>query len=175
MPGETSVNKIPYPKDADAPDGPTQIKALAELLDTLKWGSRNLKPTAGIIAGNEDLTLTTSYQDVPGAKLEYTPPVAVNLHILTVFDFLAESTTPEHEPGGEPGEAFGSVKLDSAAEQTPLAKFDIDGLGRATVSQVHSLALTAAAHTIKLRAKKGGGNAVCGGTSTRAFYIVTAQ
>lgn len=82
----TTVNALPYPEDTDAPNGPAQIKALAELLDTLKYGSRNLKPTVEEKQQSEDMTLTESFVLVPGLKYEVTPAVASKLIVdLTVL------------------------------------------------------------------------------------------
>lgn len=166
---ETPVNKLPYPTDADAPDGPVQIKALADALDVLKLGSRNLKPTIDIISASGDLTLTGSYQDVPGCVLEYTPPIAMNLFVLAIFEMQ-----------GSPGECWGSIKLDEEAESAALAKSSNDaGTDRHTVSQVYKLALSAAKHTIKLRAKKGPAEANNTGivrtAGTRFLYLAVAQ
>lgn len=163
MPGETSVNKIPFPLDADAPDGPTQIKALADLLDTLKWGSRNLKPVAGVKAAGGNLALTTSYQDVPETTLEITPAVASILKVIAIFNFQSIVSTEE---------ALGTVRVDAVDQSQPaLAE------GSGTFAQVYAIPLTAAAHTIKLRAKVGaeGHTGECNGFGTQFLYELIAS
>lgn len=156
---ETAVNKLPYPEVADSPNGAAQIKALADALDVLKWGSRNLKPTMGVVQATSNLTLTESYADVAGGVLEITPAVASLLKITTIFRFTGV---------GEAGSGVsmvGTVKLDAAAEEARVAASNAHSGGaesQATVSQVHLLSLTAAKHTIKLRAKKFGGGGTTG-------------
>lgn len=55
---ETSIYGLPFPEDTDAPDGPTQIEALAERLETvLGLGLRVYEPT--IIAGENTRTENT--------------------------------------------------------------------------------------------------------------------
>lgn len=167
---ETPVNKLPYPVDADIPNGPAQIKALADALDALKWGSRNLKPTAGVVQASESLSLSGAYQDVPGTSLEITPAVASILKVTAVFEFRAGEVTAEYA---------GTMRLD-AADQTPLALLGVSNVSpsKATVVQVYSLALTAALHTIKMRARRSSG--ASGGTlggegSTRYLYELIAS
>lgn len=166
----TTVNAIPYPEDADAPDGPVQIKALAELLDTLKWGSRNLKPTTGIVEATETLGLTGAYQDVKGTTLEITPAVASILKVTAVFEFRAGEAEARYE---------GTMRLD-AADQTPTARLNVANVApsSANIPQVYSLALTAALHTIKMRAKRSSGasgGAVGGEGNTRYLYELVAS
>lgn len=160
----TAVNSIPYPEDSDPPAGPQQIQELADLLDTLKWGSRNLKPTAGIVAASEDLTLTTSYQDVPGATLEITPAVASKLLVTAVFAFSESSS----------GGASGTVNF-NGEDQAIEARANADVSSASdTRAQVYSLDLAVEKNTIKLRAKYLGakGKALAG--STRFLYQLVA-
>lgn len=157
MPSTTPVNAIPYPLDADAPDGAAQIKATATLLDTLKWGSRNLKPSVGVKAASEGLILTTSYQDVPttAGHLEITPAVTSLLLVVASFSFFNVSGV-KTIIGGQ-----GTIKVDSEAEQSALAEYT----GAATInqpkpaSQVYAVSLSAAKHTIKLRARRNSATA----------------
>lgn len=174
MPGETSVNKIPYPIDADAPDGPTQIKALAELLDTLKWGSRNLKPTVGVKAASSPLVLGESFADISGAKWEVTPNVASVAVIVAVWQ--AQITV------GGSATVQGTVRLD-ATDQTRVASTELlasesitQGPTLAMMTQIYVLALTAEAHTVKLRAKKLAGSAASQvGTDSAFLYALLAS
>jgi hypothetical protein len=169
MTGTTAVNALPYPEDTDAPNGPAQIKALAEALDALKWGSRNLKPTLGVIAASGDLTLASGYEDVPGASVELpAPAVASLLVVIATFNIDLASG---------PSEGYGTIRLDET-DQTPYAKLecpagtDVGG----SHSQVYLLTLSVAKHTIKMRGKKGATN---GGfirqNHTRALYAQFAS
>lgn len=168
--GASAVNKIPYSLGTDKPpDVPAVTKAMAEALDALKWGSRNLKPTVGVKAATESLALTGSYQDVVGTTLEITPAVASILNITAIFEFRL----------GEAAARFnGTIRLDST-DQTPVAAYEASGAGnRATVSQVYSLSLTAALHTVKMRAIRASGasGGVLGGEgSTRYLYTLVAS
>lgn len=164
----TAVNNLPYPEDTDAPDGPAQIKALAELLDTLKWGSRNLKPSIGMKGMSADsLELTTSYQDIEGCKLDITPAVSSNLFIVAAFDMQVIS---ESAP-----ELLGAIKVDAEAERERLARLYAANGTRATTILVDVIALTAAAHTIKLRTKRVGGAGKVWKLGTGFGYLLVAS
>lgn len=144
----TSVNAIPYPEDGEAPDGPAQIKALAELLDTLKWGSRNLKPTIGRKLSTEALVLTESDADIPGTELEITPAVESYLAIVAVFRRNASK-----------GSVNGSV-YDGAFTQGVVAQ--VPETTNSETRQVTGFALvtlTPELHKIKLRASRSGATA----------------
>jgi hypothetical protein len=156
----TAINAIPYPEDSDAPNGPQQIKELATLLDVLKWGSRNLKPTLVLKSATKALELTTSYQDVTGAVLEITPAVASVLKVTIIADLTVLG------PGGS---AQASIKVDSETEDAAVAHLDNDTAAslRVTASQIYVVTLSAAAHTIKMRAKKVGGTATANTAQTR--------
>lgn len=184
MPATTS-NGNPYPLDADAPDGPAQIKALAEALNSIpakllasdsveeakikdlavttkkianaaiatakladgavtepKLGdgagtSRKLKPTAGLIAASSNLVLTGVYADVPGGVLVITPAVPSVLVVIATFQFSNSST-------------IGSLSLDGETEDGRAAV----GTGAGVASQTYFIGLSAAKHTIKMRAKR---------------------
>lgn len=114
--------------------------------------SRKFKPSTGVIAATSNLVLTESYQDVPGGKLEITPAVASKIMIVVFFDFFVALGS---------GQALGSISLDGGAENAKTANSEAflptwtseTGL-RQTVGQVYELSLTAASHTIKMRAKR---------------------
>lgn len=169
----TTIHGLPYPEDADSPDGPAQIKALAEALDALKYGSRSLKPTALVAGASGTLSLTEAFQDVSGMVIEVAPAVASILLVTAVFDL--ESIVGKAEWSGDSfqAEAYGTVKLNSGADQTRQATLlhiqsgkinPSSGLGgadgaytlRGTFSQTYALALTAGSHTVKGRAKRNG-------------------
>lgn len=87
----TTVNAIPYPEDSDVPNGPAQIKALAELLDTLQWGSRNLKPTVGKVSASGALAPVTEVETlIPGMILEITPAVDSYLIVHPCYKFFVD-------------------------------------------------------------------------------------
>jgi hypothetical protein len=166
--GETAINKIPYPKDTDAPDGPTQIKALAELLDTLKWGYRNLKVPVGVLPMTaESLSLTESYQDITGAKLEIEPLKTVKLLVAATFEMACVEADAAMR---------GAIKVDSESERERVARFQGPLNARATVALVDMITLAEGAHTIKLRAKRDSakaGNVVKLGTQLAYLYVVS--
>jgi hypothetical protein len=76
---ETPFNKIPYPEDTDAPDGPTQIKALAERLDFLQAVSRgSVKANGEKLSGTGftvEKTATGKYRMTYSAELPAIPVV----------------------------------------------------------------------------------------------------
>lgn len=178
---ETTVNKLPYPEDTDAPDGAAQIKALVDLLDTLKWGSRNLKPTLGLIQATTGATaLESNFADVPGAVLEITPDVASNLAIVTFADLEETgptSTTTIARP-------YSTIKLDAEADHSRWGTIQSGIIGngtnitpfvRGTAVQGYVLALSAAKHTIKLRAKRSGASGNVNGAGSGFLYLLAAS
>lgn len=131
--------------------------------------SRKAKLTAGVVSTAENLTLTTSYQDVPGATLEITPAVASILKVTAFFDLDTRENTI----------AVGSIKVDAKAEETIAARvssgisLDVstDLTQRAVTGQVWTVPLTAAAHTVKMRVKReGSGASNCYWVGTRFLY-----
>lgn len=149
----TAVNKLPFPDDEDPPNGDGQIAGLAAALDVVEWGSQNLKPVTGIVAGTF-LALNGGYVDVPSAVLEITPAVPSKLRVVTAVDLLLFSSESNRVT------ADVALKVDAEAETIATAKAMIDDQGagnssewRGTVSQVYEFALTAAKHTLKLRGK----------------------
>lgn len=142
---ETSVNKLPFPETTDSPDGPTQIGDLAEALDVLKWGSRNLKPTVGIKRCSADLALTEAFQDVvmAGGNLEITPDVASNLLVFAQFmltPHAGDTFKGRIMVDAEAREAVEFIEIEEALTRVPLPLFDV-------------IPLSAAKHTIKLQAQ----------------------
>lgn len=96
--------------------------------------------SAGTVAANSGLVLTTSYQDVPGAVLSITPSVPSLLLVNMSFGKEYEDKF-----------AYATLKLDSAAEEAPaivLLTNEFSG------SQPFLLKLSAGAHTVKIRAKR---------------------
>lgn len=171
-----TANGLPYPEDTDSPDGPAQIKALADALDVLKWGSRNLKPTVGVVGCSADLNLTNAYQDVPGTELKITPAVASTLLVVASFNFIFETVDGNYR-------AQGTMRLDSTDQEGRVA--NAGGLIKASIDtpvhgmQVYALALTAAAHTLKMRAKydvrETGGNIRIQDLGTAFLYALVAS
>lgn len=144
---ETAINKLPFPEDTDAPNGPEQIKALADALDVLNWGSRNLKPTVGIKRCSTELSLTEAFQDVAmtGGDLAITPAVASNLIVVAQIAVGSATNGSDHE--------F-AFKVDAEAERESTNLFPGAGVGnRVIVPHIDVIPLSAAAHTIKLRAR----------------------
>jgi len=142
---ETATYKFPSPEDSESPNGPAQIKALADKLEAVKWLSQSLKPTVGIKATNVTTALGTSYADIPNTTLEITPAVSSNLVVVLAPWLIA--------PGNSTGWAI--INLDGV-DQERAAVATGGGSTGYTPSQVMILSLTAAKPTIKMRGKKEG-------------------
>lgn len=151
--GESTIYDLPYPEDADIPNGPAQIKALADKLDAMEWLSRSLAPTAGVkTMTGADLALSSSYQDAAGTTLEITPDTASALLVVSFFRLFAEDL-------GQSLEAKGTINL-NGSDQTREAILGGTGLTNdvKTVGQVYALPLPSGEkHTIKARAKRAAG------------------
>ncbi len=134
--------------------------------------SRKAKLTAGVKAATEDLALTGSYQDVPGATLEITPAVAGNLLVVATFDL--ETGAGDNAAGT----AQGTLRVDEE-DQVATAFVSTTTPGthaiRATCTQCYIVPLSAAAHTLKLRAKYVSGSGSCKKANTRFLYELVAS
>ncbi|HUB99264.1 MAG TPA: hypothetical protein VMS11_05515 [Solirubrobacterales bacterium] len=135
--------------------------------------SRKLKPTVGYVQANGEYTsLETAYKDVPGAKLEITPPVASKLLVMATFALNVNGG------GGVGAGASGTVSLDGV-DQSRSAGWGQGGETKVwleiDVSQSYLFSLTAAAHTIKLRAGKASGSTQVDGFNTGFFYMLFAS
>jgi hypothetical protein len=125
---------------------------------------------AGKVKSSGDLTLTTSFQDVPDATLSITPAIPSLLIVTATFDF----DSPNGQ--GRQGPFEGELNVD-AASQVGEAIYTGgvaagDG-GRATVAQNWMVTLAAGAHTVKLRAKATPGlSDICRGTHTGFTYLL---
>jgi hypothetical protein len=186
----TAVNALPYPEATDPPDGPSQFKGLAEALDVLGWGSRNLKPTIGVKQAAATLLEleTAGFQDIAlaGGDLVLTPDVNSQLLVLATFDLMA-GTGNNTAPGANIAEAIGTIRLNSE-DQGRCAEVKVQREGpmyrienRVTATQFYSLALNAATkYTIKMRAKRvelggTGGKGACYATNTGLLYVLFAR
>jgi hypothetical protein len=128
--------------------------------------SRKVKLTSGIVSASGNLTLTEAYIDVPGALLEITPAVASVLHVIV---------SVRRRSGAGPISA--TLKLDSEADMTVNAQIgEATGAWQeASAAQIFEIPLSAAAHTIKLRAKRASPTAAeLYGTHTRFSYELVA-
>lgn len=161
--GTTTEYKFPYPGDGDAPDGPTQIKALAEALDKVKWlekaiedaaiTSRKLKLTSGVARSSASLALTAKFEPLAGTTKEFTPLVKSKLIVVTFFGFQCS---------GEGTSVQGTLALDGAPDANAVGcgwggsnvQSNFDGLG-----EVYEYEVKAEKHTLQLQAKgtKGAG------------------
>ena len=137
--------------------------------------SPKLKPSVGAVYATADLALGAAYADIPGAELKITSAVPSTLLVTATFDLAALEVA---------GVAKGSIAVDGAAESTHVAELqcEADSAGnqpknRATVSQTYALSLTAAAHTIKLRARREGGGTTYSarGTHTGFLWMLVAS
>lgn len=151
--GKSTLYEIPWPEVTDIPHGPLQMEEIAETVDAIQWASRSLKPTVGVkLMSVGEVELAESYSDLTGCKLEITPPVASNLFVVGSFQVLALEAECEFH---------GAIKLDAEAEKTQVARYRVEKANeQTTVSQAWVIPLTAAAHTIKLRARRGNGKKI---------------
>lgn len=153
MTKETSVNKLSYPEDTDVPNAPAQLKSLAETLDTLKWGSRNLKPTIGVVYSTADVSLGTSYADITGLSITVEP--AVTSKLLVVASFRMKAVSPP--ASGGPAFPEASIKVDSEEESTNVGSVEVaEGTtGKPDYAvQMYAVSLASGSHTIKGRGKR---------------------
>lgn len=124
--------------------------------------SPKFKPTAGIKAATANKELTEFLQDISGCVLEITPSIASILRVNLVVNKVGLA-------GIE-----GNLLVDGVAQE---AKAWIgNGEVATTAPQVFDIPLTAAAHTIKLQAKKfNAGAATLIGVHTRFAYDLRTQ
>jgi hypothetical protein len=113
--------------------------------------TRKFKPTAGVVYSNVDLVLGAAYADAPGAVLEITPAVAGILRVIIVI----------RRGGVNGGPVAGTLGVDGVDIASPNALIEETATEwkEGSATQVYDVALTAAKHTIKLRAKKASGTA----------------
>lgn len=158
---------IYYPSTGDPERPALDMQKLAESIAAQQWSSKQLKPTVGLVSASADLTLTTSYQDVPGATLEISPAVASSLKVTAIFRFM------QHENGT----ARGTVQVDGVDQEGSaiLTPYSGSTVMEATVSQVYLLPLTAAVHTIKLRARREAAEGQCFKQGSRFLYELIAS
>lgn len=124
--------------------------------------SQKLKPTVGIISSTADLTLSGSFQDIAGTELKITPAVASKLKVTAFFDLEGNASCD------------GCLNLDGVDQTAALAHMGptVETFERHTVGQVFLLTLTAAAHTIKMRAR---GVGIAHHPNTQALYELVAS
>lgn len=177
-PGKSSVYEFPWPGDSQAPNGPLEFEELAKKADAVKWLSRSLKPVSGVRVGSGAIiTLTGSYQDVTGTTLEITPEVASYIRINAVFGLNVQ----ENNAVAIPTEALGTMSVDGVDQTSPLANLSVlvpstNAAVGATVAAHYLLPLSAAKHTIKMRAKKNTGeNATIDPSLTCFSYDLISQ
>lgn len=111
--------------------------------------SRKAKLTCGQVEATENLTIASeAFADVVGAELKITPAVASLLKVTAVFDV----------EGGSAGSVIiGGLNLDGV-DQTRVAVYKTGTANTQTmITQTYVLALSVAAHTIKLRGRRNAG------------------
>jgi hypothetical protein len=133
--------------------------------------SRKLKPTRGLIQATGSLNLTNSYQDIPGAVWEITPSVPSRAQLVLIFNF--EITEAAAELG-----CSGIISVDGVDQFNAVADMAAPAAGHsATVATIQDLSLSAAPHSIKMRAQKfpniGKASALSG--ATRMMFNLMAS
>jgi len=93
------------------------------------------------------LTLTTSWQDVPGCTRTFTPPLACRALAIAVFCLRSET-------GTDVGMLQGRLNVDDTGESLLAEAHIANAWSRFTVVQTYLKTLSAASHTLKLQAKK---------------------
>lgn len=135
--------------------------------------SRKWKPESGIMTLSEEKALGEALEDMPGMKLEITPavPSILKVHLAACIRVT----------GGAPVARCG-ISVD-AVDQADYAEFNSTAGNWATCHMVYRIALTAALHTIKVRARRQVGGtgsllvagAIAAGGGTKAFWELNAS
>jgi len=156
-----------------------QTPVWADLGSIVDTGDGKLKQTTGLAAATANLTLTTSYQNITGCSVTFTPDVACYALVQACFNFFLEDAgnllnadcKGLLEVDGVDESAFATFNYLSGASDS-IAEIE------ATVFQVYRVALNVSSHTLKLQAKKettGLGSMTCMQTNTRMAYQLVAQ
>lgn len=126
--------------------------------------SRKFKPTTGLVSPSEDLTLTTSYADIPGTERSITPSVA---SILKVWVNLYKTVSANEEAN--------AVLTVDGVDQSRIIRL-LDNVEGAGGFQLYAVSLTAAEHKVKLRAKRvGTGSATIDSSISCYLYELVAS
>lgn len=143
----------------------------------LDTGDGRLVQATGLAAASGDLSLGTSYADITGATVTFTPDVACYALVTAIFDFAITATGNIYT-----ADLFGTLVVDGTAQTAEARLTDTDDSSagaRATVSQVYRVALTAGdSHTLKLQGKRAStiiGSAALKATNTQFIYQLVAQ
>lgn len=152
---------------ADASDVMANFNTLLGRVNALP--STAFKPTCGFQKASADLSLTSTLQDITGTSLSITPDKAAFLLVLATWDFDMTSDGVISS-----WSATGDLLLDGASQGQVSATHEWRASGselgpavdQQRLSKVmgYVLPLTAAAHTIKMQGKRGGGSSELGGS-----------
>lgn len=130
-----------------------------------------------IATATDDVTLTTSYQDVTGATLTFTT-TNDNVPCLVTGVFFFNVTTVSSGVGDLMTGALavdGTVQQVSSVDKQAIFHADTSALGGATVQQQWTPTLaTAGSHTLKLQAKRSGTNGSFAARATATSISVVA-
>lgn len=165
----TPTYKLPYPIDSDAPNGPQEIKDLAEKVEDIieeraaAAATELLAFASGArINGSEAKTVTGSEGDVVGATKTLVLAHKSLVFVSAQFDFDVKVGTSLTTSAAAKGGAIGYLNVDGSnqSNNAELLCATIDGGGQlesakvqACVAQSYALTLAAGSHTIKLRCK----------------------
>jgi hypothetical protein len=159
---------------ADVSDA--QVNASAAIQGSkLDTADGRLKKTVGFVTATSSPSLTTSYQDVPGATVTFTPDVACYALVQAAFELEAHTDVVGAQV------VSGILVVDGtpqgrgaylAVTNNNAANVVVGG----TYFQTYRIALSAASHTLKLQAKKSSTDtAACYFDNTNFSYQLTAQ
>ena len=146
-----------------AEDFEAEFDAIAEAFNGL------FKP--GRVSASGTLALTTSYQDVPGASLSITPAVPSLLLVLATANL--ELANPSSA-----AEALATLNVDGSdrADKMRLTSIISAGLAGGTFTQGYDVSLSAAAHTVKMRAKRvNAESGACQEANTGFLYLLIPE
>lgn len=165
---ESSIYKIPSPVDGDDPDGPVQVKAAADKIDAIKWLSRSLRPTTGVLTLLEDQTLTTSYVDAEAGAVDLIAKITPSVDSLLKID-AALIFQIAHEDSSF-AEVFATIKVNAEADDAnPVFARHYGGSGFIG-TELHKIPVpgfwmpelkAGGERTVKIRVKKSSGAHVC--------------
>lgn len=121
--------------------------------------------TNGSAVASSSLTLGASAADIAGASITFTPAVASTAIITGTFDFQTTAAAT----------LLGELQVDGVTQTGGVYFAGTASGARGSVSRMWHVDLTAAAHTIKLRAYYTSGSGTANAYHTQISYILFSQ
>lgn len=164
----TANYELPYPSSADEPNGPAQIQALAEAVDTQIVRLDGRLQLIGATASGT-LTLTSTVTDIAGTSVTFTTdnPGAI-AEIQAVWDLSCSSGAL-----AATNHAVGAFNVDGV-NQGPQALLRTLPNARACVTQVYRVVLlSAGSHTFKQRGSTSASAGTIAANATHTCWTAT--